>query len=290
MDHLWARYGNASATRYSFTAIHTIKSIAPTERFGKFFCYAFVSYPGFVVGFICASFTYDVYTEVSVWKHAGTFFSFLQEPSGKRRKNSYSVGYLQGTGYYAYSMVHIISYERRSTMNTTTNSKPIIGRGYWLRFLAVLLTLVMVMGTIPASAAKKTSSVEVSTKASLVKAIKKDGKATITLKTDKAVSIKIPSTQGSTTKKLVIDAPNASITNKTQFDTSGKTPAVTIKAVKYYTESVSGNTITLSGDGARINVSEKKTLKSLTVNGDNADICVRKKGKIENLTLSLIHI
>ena len=157
-------------------------------------------------------------------------------------------------------------------------------RGSWLRLLAVLLTLVMVMGTIPASAAKKTSSVEVSTKASLVKAIKKDGKASITLKTDKAVSIKIPSTQGSTTKKLVIDAPNASITNKTQFDTSGKTPAVTIKAVKYYTESVSGNTITLSGDGARINVSEKKTLKSLTVNGDNADICVRKKAKIENLT------
>lgn len=168
-------------------------------------------------------------------------------------------------------------------MKADKNRKSSVTRGKWLRFSAVLLVLVMVMGTIPISAAKKKSNSEYSTEERLIEAIRKKTAQTITFKTDEEVSVTIPSVKNSKNKKLIIDAPNAVITNKTMFDTSGKTPAVTIKAVKYYTEAVSNNTLTLSGDNAGIIVAAKKKVKKLTVNADNADVVLKKKGQIKTL-------
>ena len=173
-------------------------------------------------------------------------------------------------------------YERRSSMNTTTNYKTIMQRGSWLRLVAVLLTLVMVMGTITVSAASKKST-EVASKTKLINAMQEESAGTIVFKTDKAMSIKIPAKDSkknklySVNKKLVIDAPNASVTNAAKFE------SVTIEAAKYYTENVSGNTITLNGFDVSINVSAKKKIKKLIVNADNADISVKKKGSIEDL-------
>lgn len=156
-----------------------------------------------------------------------------------------------------------------------------------IKRLALLLIAMLIIGNVPVEAKTKNNSkavsVIVSTKKSLLRELKKEYAQTITFKTDKAVSFKIPALSESKNKKLVIDAQNASIENKSKYDTADKTASVTIKAVKHYKENASENTFKINGNGIELDVLAGKNVKKMTIIADNANITVKKKANIEEL-------
>ena len=143
-----------------------------------------------------------------------------------------------------------------------------------LKTLAILLVLVMAIGSIPASAKAKKVSVTGSSK-KIAKAIGAEDSATVTIKSSKK-KVEIPATPGSENKTLVIDAPNAKVYNKANFAT------VKIVAAKAYYERTSGNTITVSKKGIKVTVSKKYTVAKLTLKGSTA-LKVKKGASILNL-------
>ena len=146
------------------------------------------------------------------------------------------------------------------------------------RFLAVLLTFVMVLGTIPA-AAKVKNSVTVGSKKALFKEMVKEKSKTIYYETEKEVKLTITKHDGSENKRLVINAPNATIVNKAAFK------AVIIKSCKSYTEAANGNIITLKDGETAFKVSKSKNVKSLTVSTDSANISLGKKAKVAEASI-----
>lgn len=105
------------------------------------------------------------------------------------------------------------------------------------------------------------------------------GAELITLKTDKAVSITIP--EGDyTSQNLVVDAPNAEVTNKGEFK------SIEIKAIKENTwhEEAEGNTITVTAGNARVVVSEGASL-SIVVKNDKAVLTIVNNGEVEEIAL-----
>lgn len=154
-----------------------------------------------------------------------------------------------------------------------------------IRLLTLVLTFVMVIGLVPASAAKK-KSVTVSTAAELFTEIRKADVGTVTFKTDaedelrfyiKKLSAKDKKNIAAT--KLVIDAPNASIVNKLVFK------SVTITACRSYAEAANGNTITLKSADTEFIVGKTKKIKKLKVTSKSTDITIRDKAGIEELVI-----
>ena len=165
-------------------------------------------------------------------------------------------------------------------METTSKKQRHIA---FLRIIPIMLVMVLAIGTIPVNAKSKNTreipSVEVSSKDELVKQLKTDGEETIIFKTDETASVTIPKATYSSQKHLVIRAANTTVTNKTKF------ASVTIEAIRKYTEMVSGNDITVSSDGAQINIYNKKKVANLTINASNVDISVKKKATIKNIAI-----
>ncbi|MBO4510014.1 MAG: hypothetical protein J5718_01555, partial [Lachnospiraceae bacterium] len=84
-----------------------------------------------------------------------------------------------------------------------------------LKVLAILLVLVMVIGSVPVSAAKKVTA---TSKKKVEKALKKTKAATVTFATEQDGTIVIHSQDGKeNNKKLVINTPNADIVNYGSF-------------------------------------------------------------------------
>ncbi|QHQ59968.1 hypothetical protein Ana3638_03550 [Anaerocolumna sedimenticola] len=105
------------------------------------------------------------------------------------------------------------------------------------------------------------------------------GAGLITLKTEEAISFTIP--QGSYGKqKLVVDAPNADVTNNGVFK------EVEIKAIKAstWTERAAGNHITVSAPKIRI-IIDSTGKASIFVNGINTDLDLVNNGIIDGLTV-----
>ena len=165
-------------------------------------------------------------------------------------------------------------------METTSKKQRHIA---FLRIIPIMLVMVLAIGTIPVNAKSKNTreipSVEVSSKDELVKQLKTDGEETIIFTTDETASVTIPKATYSSQKHLVIRAANTTVTNKTKF------ASVTIEAIRKYTEMVSGNDITVSSDGAQINIYNKKKVANLTINASNVDISVKKKATIKNIAI-----
>ena len=112
------------------------------------------------------------------------------------------------------------------------------------KMFALLLVLVVVIGTImwirddvPTSAATESKYKLVCNVKQLKKAMKEKQATTIVFRTETYNNITIPSVKAAKNKKIYIFAPNSAVTNKTRFDT------VTVKSAKSYTEAAKGNTI-----------------------------------------------
>ena len=104
-------------------------------------------------------------------------------------------------------------------------------------------------------------TVRVSTAKELKSAIKNANVGTIIFKTDAFLNVTIKADKKAKGKSLIIDAENSIITNKAVF------ADIDIRSAKQYTESVSGNNISLSDSyiPEGIIVSKKKKVKSFTV-------------------------
>lgn len=152
-----------------------------------------------------------------------------------------------------------------------------------LKVLAMLLVLVMVIGSIPVSAAK---TVETDSKKGVNDAIGGKKAATVVLATDAEGTIVIHSQDGAeSNKKLVIDAPNANIVNYGSFK------AINIAACKSYKEKGVDNVIYVKDSKAKLTICKDVEVgkivvqtKKATLNfndGSNGIVVAKKaKGKL----------
>ena len=139
----------------------------------------------------------------------------------------------------------------------------------------ILLVLVMVIGSIPASAKGKEIIVTAS-KNKIMKALDLygDTPATIIIKSDTRKKITIPAMEYSIYKKLVIDAPNLTLVNYTPLQ------SVTIKAADTYIEPMPDNRIILENPDTKIILGERFYCK-VVVKSKKAVITLRKNsGKV----------
>ena len=149
-------------------------------------------------------------------------------------------------------------------------------RGMMLRMLAVLMTLVLVIGTIPASAASKKSTT-VKTKTGIKAALENTNITKVTYKTSGKSKLTINPVDGSENKELVIDAPNAPVVNKAKFK------KVTILNAKSYKEACDGNIIVIKDSDAKVTVTSGKDVDKIVVSAEAADITIGKKAKVSEI-------
>ena len=146
------------------------------------------------------------------------------------------------------------------------------------RLFAMVLALVMVIGLVPVSAAKK-KSVTVSNKTELFAAMQKSDVGTITYKTDKSGKLTISAKAGSETKKLVINAPKTKVTNKASFS------SVVIKNAKSYTEKRSGNKIYASSK--KLTISIASMLKASVICNKKSSSITLKAGRMATVDVTM---
>ena len=150
--------------------------------------------------------------------------------------------------------------------------------------LAVVTAVIMIAGNIRVHAGES-KEVRVSTAKQLKAALKNDEVNIILFKTEAYLSdVTIKSVKGSEKKKLIIDTPNISIINKAMF------AEVIIENAKGYTESISGNIITLSDayipEG--LIVAKNKKVEGLVICDDYFSqpfYMLRKGAKVKSVTL-----
>ena len=149
--------------------------------------------------------------------------------------------------------------------------------------LALLALCIIITSAVKGHAAGK-KTVRVTTQAELTEAINNSNVGTIVLRSETYDSITIASNKNAKTKKLIVDASYAAITNKAKFK------SITISRVKLYKEAVSGNTIEIPTYFLdSFELAKKKSVKKLILTGfsgfEATDMCcvVRKGAKIKNI-------
>ena len=108
-----------------------------------------------------------------------------------------------------------------------------------ISLLLITVFIISLIGTASAkaeAASKAGSLVIVSTKKELVKAIKKKAASTILFKTDDSAKLTIKKYANAKNKKLIVNAKNIDIVNKSKFK------SVTIMNVKTWSERISAIT------------------------------------------------
>lgn len=153
------------------------------------------------------------------------------------------------------------------------------------RGLAFVMALCMVLSMfmnmpVEVQAAQKT--VTVRTQAQLDKALKSGKAAKIKIVTSKSVKLVIPKGKKTSEMELVINAPKATITNKSSF----KKITIMGKGAKSYTEAGKGNAIVVSADSAKITVAKDASVKSLNLDGDKATVTVNSGSKVKKIVVA----
>ncbi|MBR4343556.1 MAG: hypothetical protein IKP88_12790 [Lachnospiraceae bacterium] len=163
-------------------------------------------------------------------------------------------------------------------------SKKIITFGKLFAIIAVVVAAIIINGSISVHA-DNGETVRVSTAKELKAAIKNADVGTIIFRTKAYINVTIKADTAAKGKSLIIDAPNASITNKAVFAN------INILNADFYTENVSGNIISLSDCymSRGFTVAKKKKVKSLTVYDSSGSFfnfyTLRKGAKINELEL-----
>ena len=126
----------------------------------------------------------------------------------------------------------------------------------------IMTTVIMVKGLEVHAEDGKT--VRVSTAKEIKKAINNPDVGTIIFRTQAYIDVTIKANKDASSKFLIVDSPNANITNKAVF------ASIDIQSAKTFTESASGNKISLTGyfdDSLNgFTVSKNKKVESLTLN------------------------
>ncbi|MBO4421088.1 MAG: hypothetical protein J5783_04620 [Lachnospiraceae bacterium] len=146
--------------------------------------------------------------------------------------------------------------------------------------LLVILSLVtplIIQNTVEVHAASK-KTVRTATGKQLKAALKNSKVSTIVLRTISYKDITIKSSKAKN-KKIIIDAPNAAVTNTARFK------SIEVLNAKEYTEAVSGNIIKISSD-AYLNVAENVTVKKLVYTGVPEYYDIQKNGSIKSIKIA----
>ena len=144
-----------------------------------------------------------------------------------------------------------------------------------IAFLLVVSMMVGLAGTIDVQAASK-KTVRVATEKELKAALKNSSVGTVILRTGTYDSITISSKKAKK-KKIIVDAPNSIITNKSVFK------SVEILSARKYIEDVSGNKVSSDGK-TQIEIAAGKSMKKLTFSNLSVDFVIRKGAAIKSLS------
>ena len=140
------------------------------------------------------------------------------------------------------------------------------------RFIAILMALVLMAASQPASAASKT----VKTQKELTDALASGKYTKLTIKEYEATSLKIPA--GSYPKvTLYIKSPDLIVENSANFK------QIVIQDVSTYTEKASDNNIKSVDKQLKLTVAKKASVKNLTFNKRAASVTVANEGTIAKL-------
>ena len=146
--------------------------------------------------------------------------------------------------------------------------------------LLMILSLVaslFIQNTVEVHAASK-KTVRAATEKQLKAALKNSKVSTIVLRTISYKDITIKSSKAKN-KKIIIDAPNAAVTNTARFK------SIEVLNAKEYIEAVSENTIKISPD-AYLCVAESITVKKLVFTGVPANYDIQKNGSIKSIKIA----
>ena len=144
-----------------------------------------------------------------------------------------------------------------------------------IAFLLVVSMMVGLAGTIDVQAASK-KTVRVATEKELKAALKNSSVGTVILRTGTYDPITISSKKAKK-KKIIVDAPNSIITNKSVFK------SVEILSARKYIEDVSGNKVSSDGK-TQIEIAAGKSMKKLTFSNLSVDFVIRKGAAIKSLS------
>ena len=157
--------------------------------------------------------------------------------------------------------------------------------GKILMALVIIISAVMLIEGYSTHAGEG-KTVRVSTAKQLKKAIKNEDVGTIILRTKAYITITIKADKAAEDKFLIVDSDHVNVVNKAVF------AGIEIRSVNKYTESVSGNKISLTGyydnDLDAFTVSKKKQVESLKIsNGSDyyPGYVLRKGAKVKELVI-----
>lgn len=153
----------------------------------------------------------------------------------------------------------------------------------WINTVALLLALILLVPvTVPQcnqTVVQASSSTKVAkTQKQLEKLLTNKNAKNIEINTTKKITIIIP--KGNFDKKIVINAPKASVVNKGKFN------SVTINDLLKYTERTKGNSLNVKDTKLTLNVTDSAELKSVTVSNKKADIKIVADGNIKKVTVN----
>ena len=152
-------------------------------------------------------------------------------------------------------------------------------RSLILKAIAVTLAFVTIAGSLPSSAASS-KEVEVKTKKQLLAQIAGTAASTIVFSTQKTLKFTIPASESSSNKKLIVNAPNVTLTNKATFK------GVTLNETLAFTEKGKGNSLTVKAENAQITVAKGSEVKKMTIEGTGAKITVAKGSEVEKMNVA----
>lgn len=155
-----------------------------------------------------------------------------------------------------------------------------------IKFLAGLLVLALVLGTVgvrPASAASK-KTIVVKTQEELVAALKQckksDKKVTIKIKTEEKVTFAISNKYSMDNLRIEVDAPSATIKNK------AKLSSVIINEAAKYREYAKGNSITVNDTKLTLTTMDKAAVDHLTIASDSGSVKLINNGSAKKISVT----
>lgn len=142
----------------------------------------------------------------------------------------------------------------------------------------MFLAITLLVSCIPYSVQAASTTKVAKTQKQLEKLLSDKNAKVIEINTTKKITITIP--KGSFNKKIVINAPKASVVN------SGKMNGITVNNLTKFTEKTKGNSLSIKDSKLTLNVTKSAELKNLVVSNKKADIKVVADGNVKNMTVN----
>lgn len=143
----------------------------------------------------------------------------------------------------------------------------------------ILLTIAILISCFSPTYIQAASNTKVAkTQNQLEKLLADKNTKAIQISTSKKITITIP--KGDFDKKIVINAPKASVVNKGQFN------GITVTNLTKYTEKTKGNTLTVKDNKLTLTIPKSAEIKNVTVSNKKADVKIVADGSVKKITVN----